>query len=208
MQDNERLQLPEGVKDPRKSKYEQELDDRVASLERAYLQAFQERWGSSPVVSKDDRDALRVVAVKHKCRPYQLMKGYLDLKDDYIANAGYPLKFLPSRINKILIEDSSEKEKKAYVIAYTYDGRDFFAPVLDSDPNRLLKTSQYLKPIEIGVWRRLTLQFPKKEKVGGGSGEFIDIDPVYEGIENGRDPLLRNRFHQIHADYVEGARGE
>jgi len=150
--DDERLQ-PEYLKiDPRKSRRELELDERVASLERAYLKAFEKKWGSKPVTTREDRDALRVVAVKYAGASQALIEGYLDLDDDWLEGQGFPLKYLPSRINRIAIVKGDSSGTK-YVIGYSSES---FTPVLDCDPRRLLNTPYYFVPVDVGTWERLT----------------------------------------------------
>lgn len=90
---------------------------------------------------------------------------YLTLDDDWLQERGYPLEFLPKRINGLIVKQSSMVGgggdiETRYVVALSESGR----PVIDKNPHvmRDYKPVSY-KAVPVSQWQEL----PYEERLQG-----------------------------------------
>lgn len=130
-----------------------ELTRRVGYFIDAYIRGFRRRFEQAPVITEDDKDAVRAFAQKwsgDKRAIDSLVDGYLGLNDDWLRQAGYPLKFLESRVNAVWAsKPHQELEKTWYVVGFSESG----VSVTSTNPNVLKdQPRQHFKPVPFDGW--------------------------------------------------------
>ncbi len=121
-----------------------------------YETSFEVMYGSRPEYDRSSKDNLAAMEWLYKyCKknhaPFikgnELITAYLGLKDDFLINSGYPLRFFRSKINAIIVGGAMEYDlvKQNYVVGYSESGR----PVVSHEPKAVQK---HFKPVLWEDW--------------------------------------------------------
>jgi hypothetical protein len=82
----------------------------VSNIIKFFYGEFKRRFGHAPVVTDSDSGHISTLLKDYgDDEVKEMIRRYLSLDDDFIQKNGYSLRFLPSRVNSILIEMSRER---------------------------------------------------------------------------------------------------
>lgn len=108
------------------SVYEVELTRKTQYLVDGYSRAFKEIFKKEPLITADDRSAVRDLIHKQRLKEQDIIEvvtNYLYLQDEWVAKQGYPLRLLEGKYNAILTMGKVGKriyaEAKKFLITET-----------------------------------------------------------------------------------------
>lgn len=102
------------VKNEEKSFYEFSFGRITHNLIKFYCFEFEKRFGRRPRISAEESGILSVLIKDYSDEDLRLIiSRYLELDDKFLKDCGYALKFLPMKINRVLIEMSDKKPQKS-----------------------------------------------------------------------------------------------
>lgn len=122
--------------------FELDLTTRLNHLLECYEQRFTALFQSKPILADDDKDSVRQFLREwhgSKSQIKLLIDGYFELKDDWVRNNGFPLKFLPKKANAVFVlKAGAQVKKQLYKVGKSESGYDVYS----TDPSILNKHTE------------------------------------------------------------------